>query len=731
MTPVMVVHPYRPDLDGTVLSNFTDPSGKKLFMEAVRIVKDKGEGYTEYDWEFTDGSGRIVPKISFVRGFTPWNWVLGTGMYIEDVRNKIFLLIQNVLAASVAVTVLIVLVMAWNIRSALRLEKLRSEAESELVKSRERYRLVAETGQDGVVMFSAGRVIFMNPYFTAITGYHQEDISYENLDGILPAIQDFRKTGLLETSYLETNFRHKDGSRLDASVSLSLFSIGDDEGLIVHMRRAGITAGRNSAQAREELMGDLAMSRFYLLQPVSSLDLRRLTVSSSDTLSYMLSVMEDNAFSAVLVEDSAGAILGIVTDNDLRRRVLAPGLAMNKPVREIMSAPLFSIKDGASVFEAVNLMVEKGVSHLAVRGTDENITGLVDMNELMKVQAYSATSLMNQARDAESVRELVQAAKKMPHLAFALLDAGFSASGIHRIMTDIADIVISRAVDLAVNETGIPPCDFDLVVFGSLGRREHTPFADQDNALIYKDDYADFAHYFNRLGQVISMTLREAGFPLCPGGTMVSNPLFNRALKEWVKKIGNLVDSGGQQDVIDLNILMDMRCVYGSGTNTAEVRDALKKDLKANPAVMAGMKRLSSQMMLPVDIFGNVVTGRNPEKPGRLDIKSALQVLIAAVRLEAYSHNIEETGTLARLASLRQAGLLTEEDYGALRESFEYLARLRMENGRDDWDHGIPAAGFIDPSGLNEIGSVMLKTTLSRIALYRDRPGSNAGGIFT
>ena len=77
MTPVMIMHPFRNDLNGKDLTNFTDPHGKKLFVEFVETVKKSEHGYVDYMWQWKDDSLRIVPKLSYVKVFKPWGWVIG------------------------------------------------------------------------------------------------------------------------------------------------------------------------------------------------------------------------------------------------------------------------------------------------------------------------------------------------------------------------------------------------------------------------------------------------------------------------------------------------------------------------------------------------------------------------------------------------------------------------------------------------------------------------------
>ncbi len=86
MQSKMVMHPIKPALDGQDLSNNTDPNGKKLFVEMVQVVKDGGgKGYVPYQWSKA-GSSTPVDKLSYVQSFAPWGWIVGSGIYIDDVE---------------------------------------------------------------------------------------------------------------------------------------------------------------------------------------------------------------------------------------------------------------------------------------------------------------------------------------------------------------------------------------------------------------------------------------------------------------------------------------------------------------------------------------------------------------------------------------------------------------------------------------------------------------------
>jgi methyl-accepting chemotaxis protein len=102
--PKMIMHPTKSELDATDLNNYKDPNGKALFVEMASVCKQQGEGFVEYEWQYGTDTRRIEPKISYVKAFDPWGWIVGTGIYTVDVNEAIsakrnqYLLIGSILA---------------------------------------------------------------------------------------------------------------------------------------------------------------------------------------------------------------------------------------------------------------------------------------------------------------------------------------------------------------------------------------------------------------------------------------------------------------------------------------------------------------------------------------------------------------------------------------------------------------------------------------------------------
>jgi methyl-accepting chemotaxis protein len=119
MQPTMVMHPTKPELDGKPLSESKDPNGKKLFVEMVDIVKRDGAGYVDYMWP-KPGAEQPVDKISYVQGFAPWGWIIGSGVYLDEVQAQIMTQARNLLLVALATIASLLVILNLIIRSITR-----------------------------------------------------------------------------------------------------------------------------------------------------------------------------------------------------------------------------------------------------------------------------------------------------------------------------------------------------------------------------------------------------------------------------------------------------------------------------------------------------------------------------------------------------------------------------------------------------------------------------------
>ncbi len=173
MQPRMIMHPYRSDLNGQDLSSFTDPRGVRIFVEFAELVDRKGEGYIDYVWQWKDDPQRLEPKESYVKGFEPWGWIIGTGIYTDDVNQEIASIEKSLVNTSLAISGAIILLLVFVLQQSLRIEKARQEVVDNLHESTERYHTLVEATTEGTLLILDDRCRYANPTFFEYARLHR------------------------------------------------------------------------------------------------------------------------------------------------------------------------------------------------------------------------------------------------------------------------------------------------------------------------------------------------------------------------------------------------------------------------------------------------------------------------------------------------------------------------------------------------------------------------------
>ncbi|MEI8622380.1 methyl-accepting chemotaxis protein [Pseudoalteromonas sp. B129b] len=115
--PTMVMHPIKPALDGKNLTNNKDPDGKALFVDMVNIVKRSGEGFIPYKWP-KPGKDKPVEKIAFVKGFNQWQWIIGSGVYLDSIEEA-FSEQRNLIVISAIIMIIAVILLSYFIGKSI------------------------------------------------------------------------------------------------------------------------------------------------------------------------------------------------------------------------------------------------------------------------------------------------------------------------------------------------------------------------------------------------------------------------------------------------------------------------------------------------------------------------------------------------------------------------------------------------------------------------------------
>lgn len=251
LQPVMIMHPWRPELIGQDLTEYTDSmnrseGGKRLFVESVSLVQDSGGGFLEYLWQLDEENKRVVPKLSYVHGVELWDWIIGTGVYIHDVEEEISRLTYNLVLVLLAITFLMILLLLYMVLQSRSIERNRQQAEAGLVEAKERYRALVEASNEGYLLILNHKIVFSNPTFLRMTGYSEDELLSESLwetlfplvdrnDTLTKHLQNLQKDNP-GTDEFEASIHCRNGNSLDVIVRMSRIFLSEQNGQIVSFR---------------------------------------------------------------------------------------------------------------------------------------------------------------------------------------------------------------------------------------------------------------------------------------------------------------------------------------------------------------------------------------------------------------------------------------------------------------------------------------------------------------
>src|SRR5690242_352188 len=270
--------------------------------------------------------------------------------------------------------------------------------------------------------------------------------------------------------------------------------------------------------------------------------------------------------SAILVR--SGGSLGIVTDYDLRSRVVAAGVSPDTPVSAIMSAPAHTVEAGSLVGDVLLDMLDRGVHHVPVLSAAGEILGVVDGGDLIAAQARGPFLLRRAIYLATSAADLAAASAGLDPMIIALRDARVAAEHVAAIRCVVMDALTRRLIELAVAGAGEPPAPFTWFALGSLARRETVPSSDVDSALAWEDsgDARAAGDYMARVARAVDEGLRACGLQPVEHGASASNPLFARPLSSWHAAARELSeDPTREKALILVSVISDSRPLWGCG----------------------------------------------------------------------------------------------------------------------------------------------------------------------
>ncbi|TVR43565.1 MAG: PAS domain S-box protein [Bacteroidia bacterium] len=707
MVPEMIMHPFRTDLNGTDISDYTDPEGTRLFYEAVRKVKDNGEGYIDYYWQWKDDSTRIVPKLSFVKGFEPWGWIVGTGIYLEDVNEEIKAIGGRLVRITLVIILLIAIIVFYITRQSLIIENKRIDAEEELKQSQLKYKMLVEASSESTLMWLDGKLIYYNQPILRQTGYSGEELLKKRMDDLF-TIQDESVAEFCDrvdqSRNAEAMLRTKSGKELGVVITISNIEISGKRGFIFIIKDVTrhLLRDKSEQMLEEELRTALTIMNssvnLFLREP-ETIDM---DVSIEDAGNLMMRKQADLLFVTKNTKD----IVGVISGDAIIMDALSANTTQNRKVFSIMKSPVHFVDEKVLLFEALLLMEKEGVEYLAIKNENHQTISYITKKDLCEAQQNVSMLLVKRIEKAELIGQLQGLYDKLPGILSLLLSSDSHCRNVARISTVISDAIAIRVIELLIEKTGPPPVKFAFVALGSDGREEQTLKTDQDNAIIFQGQHTEEVHkYFLELAKKINKWLNEIGYEFCKGKVMAGNPKWCQPVSKWKEYFREWVEDSDPESILDTSIFFDMRFVYGDPSLVDELKDEIKKTTDAKAVFFSHIAQ-SVHRTKPVSFS---------EKQESIDIKRAMLPVVGFARVYALKNKLSETNTVYRLRGITASEKINPSFIEEIINAYEYLMYLRFRLQTQKIQNNDTPDNILHLAALSNIEKATLKAALNEI----------------
>lgn len=440
--------------------------------------------------------------------------------------------------------------------------------------------------------------------------------------------------------------------------------------------------------------------------------------------------MAKHAVSSLLVMADDGALAGIVTDKDLRNRVLAAGVSPEAPIATIMTPRPYVEAPDAFAFDALLNMIRFGVHHLPVCDAGKPV-GIVTLGDLMNVHAEHPVYFIDQVMRQPGADELVALAPRTEELFLQLAEADARFDQVGRLMTMVSDAFTRRLIALAEEQLGPPPCDYAWLALGSQARREQVIKTDQDNALVYADNAPDDADsYFHALAKFVCDGLDRCGYVRCPGDVMATNRQWRQPLARWQQYFRRWINEPEEKALMYAAIFFDLRTVHGNDAFVDDLKQLIATEAKRNHVFLATLTRNALAHEPPLGFLGQFVLQPGGAQRRALDLKHrGLVPVIDLARIHALAAGEPRVNTQGRLRAAAAAGTLNRHDAQNLLEAFELIGYVRLQHQAHLLREQGHADNFVAPDSLSPFQRRHLKDAFQVVRIAQAAMKNRWGGL--
>ncbi|TNE26930.1 MAG: CBS domain-containing protein [Bacteroidetes bacterium] len=415
-------------------------------------------------------------------------------------------------------------------------------------------------------------------------------------------------------------------------------------------------------------------------------------------------IMTTANVASIVVLNEEGHPIGIMTDSDLRRKVVSQALDIAAPVKHIMTQPVVTVAPSISHSEALIHMMNYGVHHLCITEDGKALSkaiGVIAERDLMLDQGLHPAVIVKFIRLASSSSELVNYRLKLDALLQKYAQRDTSVEHVARISASITDAVVNRLIQWFAQQHGEAPCHFSWIALGSMGRMEQILKTDQDHALIFSRELSDEETiYFDKMANEVTRGLEKWGLSIDIAGISATNRSHALSLKAWKIKFTDWLKNPEPENILNSSIFFDFRHVSGDPTLVEDLVHYLKEVVTPTSLFFPLMAADALNVAPPLSFFRQFVVEKNGEHKDEFDLKRRVLLPFCDIArlLCLHSSHYESSSTIDRYTALAMGDDANSTLFEEAARSYAWLLKLRWTKGTENGNDG----RFVKPSHLSK-----------------------------
>lgn len=465
----------------------------------------------------------------------------------------------------------------------------------------------------------------------------------------------------------------------------------------------------------KEKLSSNASENPYLFAKIKDIIYQKPLIVESDLSIYQaVKKMTEEKSLSIIVKYPDG--YGIVTDSDLRKKVILDKRSVEEPIGDIANRNIISVGIDAFLFDAIIVMIKHNIKRVVIKNENDEIVGVLNEVDMLAQYSNQPQFLALKVEKAQTIQELKTISDSMINTVRLLHKEGIRTRHIMKFVSEINEKIFRKIFNmLADDEIKQNSC---LIVMGSEGRQEQILKTDQDNGLILSDDFDSLK--LQKFAVDFVEALKQLGYPECKGNVMITNPYWRKSIKQYKDSVFDYVNNINPDNMLNLAILVDLKAIDGKIQLAQELKEYIFEKISDNKAFLSWFALPTLNFKTPLNFLGGFETEKGEHK-GEIDIKKGgIFPIIHGVRSLSVEYKIKETNTFSRIKELVNQGLFNKDFGRELIESLEFMLNLRLKERLKKLEMKKQPDDYVNINNLSNHEKDLLKESFKVVNRFKD-----------